>query len=130
MGREGGREVPCPQGRAEKPVLDLQPDEGRIRQCRELSGGPCSNLGSGRGGWDRVSTQGGFHMTWAAPQGKEACCCLGRGVWGSLGLPAIAQTPSLEGLASAGLGPLPVGLDQKGLDWGHWAGPLSATPRG
>lgn len=66
----------------------------------------------------------------AAPQGKEACCCLGRGVWGSLGLLAIAQTPSLEGLASAGLGPLPVGLDQKGLDWGHWAGPLSATPPG
>lgn len=93
-------------------------------------GGPCSELGLwGRKLGQDCQQRGRGSDGLDGTPGEEGL--LREGVPGApSGFLAITQTPSLEGLGSAGLGPVPVGPHQKGLDWGHWAGSLSATPRG
>lgn len=52
------------------------------------------------------------------------------GTWAPEGWLANALTPSLEGLASTGLGTIPVRPDQEALDWRCWSVALSVTPGG
>lgn len=87
VGREGGREVPCPQGRAEKPVLDLQPDEGRIPQCRELSGGSLFKPGVGERRMGQSQHTGRVSHDLGSTPGKGGLLLSGEGC---LGLPRFA----------------------------------------
>lgn len=99
---------------------------GQDTPIQRAEWGPCLELRR-RGGWDlRV----GFAWLRQHPREGRLAVVWGGGTWAPGGRLAVAQTPSLEGLASPGLGTIPGRPDQEVLDWGCWSVALWVAPGG